>query len=154
LKKSANFKVQAQRNRVWSTINQKEMKMSWGAFTDGAMRLLEKTLNWRARNQEIIAGNVANLDTPNYTRKEMDFQHILESYSRGNLMELNLAQTNPNHLGGANPSQALVHETSEEVDLDQEIVRMSENQISYNASVQMLIKKLENLRAVIEGGQK
>jgi flagellar basal-body rod protein FlgB len=128
--------------------------MSWGAFTDGAMRLLEKTLNWRARNQEIIAGNVANLDTPGYNRKEMDFQNILESYSRGNLMEVSLTQTNSGHLGGSNPSQALVQETSEDVDLDQEIVRMSDNQISYNASVQMLIKKLDNLRAVINGDAK
>ena len=128
--------------------------MSWGPFTDGAMRLLEKTLTWRARNQEVIAGNVANLDTPNYTRKEMDFQNILESYTRGNLMEVSLSQTNPAHLGGADPSQALVQESSEDVDLDQEIVRMSDNQMSYSASVQMLIKKLDTLRAVIDGGQK
>jgi flagellar basal-body rod protein FlgB len=128
--------------------------MSWGAFTDGAMRLLEKTLNWRSRNQEIIAGNIANLDTPNYTRKEMDFQSILDSYSKGNLTEISLSQTKPGHLGGADPSLSLVQETSEEVDLDHEIVRMSENQISYNASIQMLIKKLDALRSVIEGGQK
>jgi len=118
------------------------------------MRLLEKTLNWRTRNQEIIAGNVANLDTPGYTRKEMDFQYILESYSRGNLMEVSLTQTNPAHLGGGETSQALVQETSEEVELDKEVVRMSENQISYNASVQMLIKKLDALRAVINGDAK
>jgi len=128
--------------------------MSWGAFTDGAMRLLEKTLNWRSRNQEIIAGNIANLDTPNYTRKEMDFQSILDIYSKGNLTEISLSQTKPGHLGGADPSLSLVQETSEEVDLDHEIVRMSENQISYNASIQMLIKKLDALRSVIEGGQK
>ena len=128
--------------------------MSWGAFTDGAMRLLEKTLNWRSRNQEIIAGNIANLDTPNYTRKEMDFQSILDSYSKGNLTEISLSQTKPGHLGGADHSLSLVQETSEEVDLDHEIVRMSENQISYNASIQMLIKKLDALRSVIEGGQK
>jgi flagellar basal-body rod protein FlgB len=128
--------------------------MSWGTFTDGAMRLLEKTLTWRSRNQEIIAGNIANLDTPNYTRKDMDFHNILESYSKGNLMQVSLSQTDQAHLGGADPSLSLVQETSEDVDLDQEIVRMSDNQMSYNASVQMLIKKLDTLRAVIDGGQK
>lgn len=128
--------------------------MSWDSFTDGAMRLLEKSLTWRARNQEIIAGNIANLDTPNYTRKDMDFQNILESYSKGNLLEVSLTQSNPGHLGGSDPSQALVQESSEDVDLDQEMVRMADNQISYNASVQMLIKKLDALRTVIDGGQK
>jgi len=128
--------------------------MSWDAFTDGTMRLLEQTLNWRTRNQEVISGNIANLDTPGYNRKDMDFQNILESYARGSLMEMNLTLTNAAHLGESNPGQGLVEETSEEVDLDKEIVRMSQNQISYNASVQMLIKKLEYLRNVIDGGGK
>jgi flagellar basal-body rod protein FlgB len=128
--------------------------MSWDSFSDGAMRLLEKTLTWRTRNQEMIAGNIANLDTPHYTRKDMNFENILESYSRGTLMEVGLNQTNPAHLAGADPSQALVQETSEEVDLDREMVRMADNQMSYQASVQMLIKKLEYLRVVIDGGSK
>ena len=128
--------------------------MSWAAFTDGAMRLLEKSLTWRTQNQEIIAGNIANLDTPSYTRKDMDFQHILQSYSQGNVQEVSLTRTEPGHLPGADPGVGLVQETWEEVDLDQEMVRMATNQISYNASVQMLIKKLDYLRTVIEGDAK
>jgi len=128
--------------------------MSWGILTDGAMRLLEKTLDWRVQNQEIIAGNIANLDTPNYTRKEMNFDNILSSYTQGNLQTVSLTQTDPGHLGGANPGAGLVEETTDDVDLDQEIVRMSENQLSYQASTQMLIKKLNMLQAVIDGGTK
>lgn len=128
--------------------------MSWGVLTDGAMRLLEKSLDWRVQNQEVISGNMANLDTPNYARKEMDFDHILNSFTRGNLQTVSLSQTRPGHLGGSKPGPGLVQETSEEVDLDQEIVRMSENQLAYNSSVQMLIKKLEMLRSVIDGGGK
>jgi len=128
--------------------------MSWGAFTDGAMRLLEKSLTWRTQNQEIIAGNIANLDTPNYTRKDMDFEKILESYSQGNVLEVSLTQTDRGHLPGAAPGLGLVQETGEEVDLDQQMVRMAENHLSYQASVQMLIKKLDSLRAVIEGDTK
>jgi flagellar basal-body rod protein FlgB len=126
--------------------------MAWTAFTDGAMRLLEKTLTWHTQNQEVIAGNLANLDTPNYTRKDMDFQNILESYTQGNSMEVSLTRTDPGHLPGADPGVGLVQETWDEVDLDQEMVRMATNQISYNASVQMLIKKLDYLRTVIQGG--
>ena len=126
--------------------------MSWDAFTDGAMRLLEKTLTWHTKNQEIISGNIANLDTPGYTRKEMDFQNILENYTRGNLMTVGLTTTNPGHLPGSDVEAGLVQESSEDVDLDKEMVHMAENQISYNTSVQMLIKKLSYLRTVIEGG--
>jgi len=128
--------------------------MSWGVLTDGAMRLLEKTLDWRVQNQQVIAGNIANLDTPQYTRKEMDFENILQSYTRGNLQTVSITKTDPGHLGGANPGAGLVEETGDEVDLDQEVVRMSKNQLAYNASVQMLIKKLDIIRAAIEGGTK
>ncbi|MFZ5451895.1 MAG: flagellar basal body rod protein FlgB [Thermodesulfobacteriota bacterium] len=125
--------------------------MSWGLFTDGAMRLLENTLTWRTRHQEVIAGNIANLDTPGYNRKDMDFQQILSSYSQGRLQEVSLEMTKPGHLPGADPGAGLIQETWEPVDLDQEMVRMAENQISYQTSVQMLIKKLDSLRTVING---
>ena len=125
--------------------------MSWGPFTDGAMRLLENTLTWRTRNQEVIAGNIANLDTPGYNRKDMDFQKILTSYSQGNLQEVGLNTTNPGHLPGADPGTGLIQESWEPVDLDQEMVRMAENTISYQTSVQMLIKKLDFLKSVING---
>jgi len=126
--------------------------MSWGAISDVTMRLLEKTLDWRVQNQETIAGNIANLDTPNYTRKEMDFDQILNNYNRGNLQTVSLTQTNPGHIGGGDKGLGLVEETGESVDLDQEVVRMSENQLSYAASTQMLIKKLTMLQSVIDGG--
>ncbi len=124
---------------------------SWGIFSTGAMRLLEKTLDWRVQNQQVIAGNIANLDTPDYTRKEMDFDNILSNYTRGNLQAVTLTTTEPGHLGGGNPDAAPVQDTGTDVDLDQEIVRMSENQLGYQASVQMLIKKLSDLQAVISG---
>ena len=124
---------------------------SWGIFSSGAMRLLEKSLDWRVQNQQVIAGNIANLDTPDYTRKEMDFDNILSNYTRGNLQNVTLTTTEPGHLGGGDPGAAPVQDTGYNVDLYQEIVRMSENQLAYSASVQMLIKKLSDLQAVISG---
>jgi len=128
--------------------------MSWGAYTDGAMRLLEKSLTWRTRNQEIIAGNLANMDTPNYNRKEMNFDRILNNYARGTVQEVGLTTSNQGHLPGSDPSRTLVEETNGEVDLDKEMVYMSQNYLAFQASTQMLIKKLETLRNVIDGGGK
>ena len=52
-------------------------------FPDGTLKLLEKTLNWHCQGQAIIAGNLANLDTPNYTSKEANFKGILKDYLQG-----------------------------------------------------------------------
>jgi len=120
-------------------------------FPDGTLHLLEKSLTWRSRGQEIIAGNLANLDTPDYTRQEVNFQRVLKDYVQGR-PSIILATTNPEHLKGSGLEAALVQETNDQVDLDQEMVKLSVNQLGYQTSVAMLIKKLDQLKAVVEGG--
>lgn len=128
--------------------------MAWKIFTDDTTRLLEKCLAWQSRRQEIIAGNIANLDTPGYRRKEMNFQEILHRQLQGG-PEVRLASSHPAHVRERPPGAAgLVRDTEEAVDLDQEMVQMAENQLSYQASVQMVIKKLDQLRTVVEGDRR
>ncbi len=62
-----------------------------------------------------------------------------------------LTTTNPEHLKGSGLEAGLVKETNDQVDLDQEMVNLSVNQLGYQASVTMLIKKLGQLKAVVEG---
>lgn len=127
--------------------------MVWGALTDETMQLLERSLTYRTRNQEVISANIANLDTPSYTGKQMEsFQKVLDSYNQG-IRPVALSQTDPRHLGAGKPRPAgLVEDSGNGVDLDREIVGMSENQLAYQASVQMLIKKLDSIRTAIGTG--
>jgi flagellar basal-body rod protein FlgB len=118
-------------------------------FPDGTLLLLEKSLSWHNRGQEIIAGNLANLETPNFTRKELDFKEVLRDNLQG--LDIKLASTNPQHLQGSPVAGNLVRDTNEPVDLDQEMVNLSLNQLHYQSSVTMLMKKLGQLKAVIEG---
>ena len=128
--------------------------MAWKIFADETTQLLEKCLDWQSRRQEIIAGNIANLDTPGYRRKELNFQEILNQQLQGG-PEVRLASSHPAHVR-QRPPGALgpARDTGEAVDLDREMVQMAENQLSYQASVQMLIKKLDQLRAVVEGDRR
>ncbi len=127
--------------------------MPWDLFNEEAMQLLQKSLQWQSRRHEVIGGNIANLDTPRYTRKDLDFRKVLNGYLQGR-PEFHLANTNPRHLHISPPGVAgLVEDTGRDVDLDQEMVEMSRNQLNYQASVQMLIKKIDSLKSVIEGGR-
>jgi flagellar basal-body rod protein FlgB len=126
--------------------------MSGDLFPDNTLHLLEKTLSWHNRGQEIIAGNLANLETPNYTRKDVNFQEVLQGYLQGRT-GITLAATNPRHLQTASLDTGLVRETDAPVDLDQEMVNLSINQLGYQTSVTMLKKKLDQLRTAIGGGQ-
>jgi len=117
-------------------------------FPDGTLKLLEKTLNWHSQGQAIIAGNLANLDTPNYTSKEANFKGILKDYLQGR-PGIKLATSHPQHLEGSQVESGLVHDTHKAPDLDQEMTNLSLTQLGYQTSVTMLTKKLDQLKTVI-----
>ena len=132
-----------------------------GLFS-GAIRTLEAAIRLRVRRQAVLAANVANVDTPGYKAKDIRFREAMERYlGLAEPDELPLAVTRPGHLPayGENPSQGLIVESREEgtpnnVDLDQEMARLAENNLEYQAAVQALIKELELLKnAVTEGGR-
>ncbi|MBW1991371.1 MAG: flagellar basal body rod protein FlgB [Deltaproteobacteria bacterium] len=124
--------------------------MPWEIFHEDLVSLLAQTLSWRSRRHEIIAGNVANLDTPGYTRKDLDFREVLSACLSGG-PRICLVATHPTHLRPTPPAAGLVQDSGQPVDLDREMVEMATNQLNYQAEVQMLNRKLENLRTVLRG---
>jgi len=127
--------------------------MSWDGFPDKVVQILEKSLFWQSRRQEILAGNLANLDTPRYRRKELDFRKVLTDQLRG-VPEIRLAATHADHLPGNRVPAGLVRDAGEGGDLDREMVHLAENQLAYQASVQMLIRKLDQVRTALEGDRR
>ena len=117
-------------------------------FLDGTLKLLEKSLSWYSQGQAIISGNLANLDTPNYTGKEVNFKGVLKDHIQGR-PAIKLAASHSQHLQGSPVDSGLARDTHEPPDLDQEMVKLSMNQLGYQTSVTMLIKKLEQLKTVI-----
>jgi flagellar basal-body rod protein FlgB len=128
--------------------------MPWNIFQDDLTQVLEHALTWRSRRHEVIAGNVANLDTPHYTRKDIDFNEVLNTYVHCG-PRVQPVTTHPVHLSSDGAQLAgLVQDSGKEVDIDREMVEMATNQLSYQASVQMVIKKIDALRTVIEGDRR
>ena len=46
-------------------------------LTDRTMAVLQKSLDLRAEKQQVIAGNIANVDTPGYSARKMNFEESL-----------------------------------------------------------------------------
>lgn len=126
--------------------------------------VLSKSIDLRAKQQNLIASNIANAETPNYVPKALSFEDELQGALKGNHSGAQ-AQTNPRHIplkGISSRIQSVsgrVVETPAKtpgkdgnaVELEGEMGRMMENQIMYNASVQILAKKFEGLRTAIKG---
>jgi len=124
---------------------------------DGTISLLEKTLDYSSLRQKIIAQNIANADTPNYKARDVSFRSFLE----GEMSSLPMKVTDPKHLPkrSSSGSRAVVtvnhnvryNENGNSVDMDNEMVKMAENQIYYYALAERISGKFESLKMVIKG---
>ena len=130
---------------------------------DTTMNLLQKVLDLRSRNQEIISSNIANAETPGYSAVSFEFeQQLRQALQRG---ELRPVVTQPGHIGirpgdiaqvegrvVSHPDRRGIGDGNS-VSVDQEMVRLSENQIMYEAAITMLNKKLALLKYAASDGR-
>jgi flagellar basal-body rod protein FlgB len=143
---------------------QKEFDMSIEGIFNSTVDVLGKSIDMRAKNQNLISSNIANAETPNYVPKSLSFESELQGALK-NGDKGTPSVTNVRHIplkGASSRVQSVsgkVVETPAKspgkdgnaVELEGEMSRMVENQIMYNASVQMLSKKFEGLRTAIRG---
>jgi flagellar basal-body rod protein FlgB len=119
---------------------------------------IEQGLRYASLRQQAIADNIANVDTPGYKAKDVRFQAELDR-----ALQLEAKRTNPNHfpfrseqngkiIVTANASISYNH-NSNSVDIDQEMSKLAENQIYYNALIEQLNGKFNTLKTVIKGGK-
>ena len=136
---------------------------------DTTLTRLEESLDVRLVEHNVLAGNIANADTPGYRSKELDFSQAMaaaEQLSAGD----GLAATDPRHLGpsgsAGDGSRATAAATmlvrhgggsspsidGNEVDLDRTMAGLAENGLQYGASARAAGKKLAILRYVVSDG--
>lgn len=127
------------------------------------VEVLGKSLDLRAKRHSLISSNLANVETPGYAPSDLSFEGKLKEALKGG--PKTAAAPHPRHipLNGAAASLQqvrgeVVTTTSPNmgpdgngVELESEMGRMAENQIMYNATVQLLGKKFEGLKQAIRG---
>ncbi len=136
-----------------------------------ANQLLVQGLNARAIRQDLVAGNIANIDTPFYKSRDIDFETTLiektkEIYGEGSkTSKLEMAQTDGKHLNGDSgfdPSKATIYlrdghmarNDANTVDLDVETSELGKNAIMFNALTSALQKDGLIFKSVIDASSK
>lgn len=129
---------------------------------DANIHLLKKTLDLRSANQRIIASNIANADTPGFSPSRFEFEKELEQAVQG---KGKTTATHPGHFPiGATDLQHVTGTLTTDADttgigdqngvsVDEEMLALSENELMYETSAQLLKKKLSLLSYVVQGGQ-
>ena len=126
--------------------------------------LAQDALMYRGIRQDMIAGNIANVDTPFYKAKDIGFEEVLAKKAQllaDKTPTLALAKTDKNHLSPLHEThqgEATIffrpnHATRNDgnsVDLDIETTEMSKNAIMINAITAALKKKSMLFKSMID----
>lgn len=138
-------------------------KKSWGSTID----VLSRVLDLRSLRHNLLTTNIANADTPRYRPAELKFADVLSRIHQEKGASP-LMRTDPRHLPAASGSReggelwASASESSalpagndgNAVDMEKEMAKLAENNLMYNANVQMLAKLFSQIRYAIDEGGK
>ena len=118
--------------------------------------VLNKAADASYYRNEILSNNIANVDTPNYKRKDIDFQSVLEQ-QLGRCKHMSLDDKVKNL--DFNSLNASVYTDMENfsyrldgnnVDIDTENVELASEQIKYKALATSISSEFERMRTVIK----
>ncbi len=114
-------------------------------------------LKMQSGRAEVLAGNVANSDTPGFKARDIDFKTEFERRLSGSTSGLNI--TNSKHLGmdTSMNSQILYRvpqsfkENGNTVEGEAEQAAFTKNAIQYQASIQFLSSKIRGMKLALKG---
>lgn len=129
---------------------------------DKELNFHHQALSLRAARQELLSGNVANADTPNFKAKDIDFASVLHGKLSltTNLNNVNLNTTSSKHINsvahgafGDNILYRVPLQPSADgntVDMDMERTRFADNAIKYDASITFINTEFRNLAMAMQ----
>lgn len=128
-----------------------------GIFHNTTLPALEQTLIFAQRRQELLAGNLANLDVPGYQSRDLsvgDFQNALAesvqaSQQTGAARELSPLTRDDIYSGPRAATEQVVFHDGSDVSLEQQVTEMAKNQHLHGLAVATMRSQFSLLRAAI-----
>ena len=113
---------------------------------------LESYLTLTSTRERAISTNMANVDTPGYHVKDIDFQAELSRAMH--TVSMDSATGQETHLSPAvREVQGLMERADgNNVDLDRESLLMSETQLQYQMGIQLIKNQFHEILSAINGG--
>ena len=122
---------------------------------------LEHALDFRLERGNMLAANLANVDTPGYTPVELTFNDQLADFLDGKNPP-NVSRTDSAHIGPFETAPrgevefdyfSLPNKDGNSVDMDHEMSKLAENQLLYRATTKIYSKRMALIKyAIQEGG--
>ncbi len=120
----------------------------------GGIQTSRLALDARMERQGLIQSNIANIETPGYNVQEFSFEAVMKNAL---LQRGKLARTNEQHiaLDPISLSESLEFKNERRpVDLDEEMQKLSENQLMFQATSKIIGNRFDGLKMAIDDGGK
>lgn len=119
------------------------------------INILDKAADASNLRNELITNNIANVDTPNYKRKDLNFESILQAELAGE-KSLNVAVDKANKDLSVLDPQVFTDNASlsyrvdgNNVDINTEEANLAENQIKYQALIDLMDQEFSRYKSVL-----
>lgn len=130
--------------------------MSTGAF--GYVNLLKSAADASWTREEVLTNNIANVDTPNYKRQDVEFSsYLANALQRSGKNSASLTQRvnnviyNDLAIRTYTDNSTLSYRTDgNNVDLSTENVELASEQINYNALIDSMNNEFSRFKAVLK----
>jgi flagellar basal-body rod protein FlgB len=117
--------------------------------------MLRTRMQWHQQRQQVLAQNIANSDTPNFRPQDLDEPKF--ELSAPGTSPLQLARTDTGHLQGfgdaasfrGNNNQYQVRPAGNAVNLEDEMLKIAQNNMDYQAATQLYSRGLNLIKSAI-----
>jgi flagellar basal-body rod protein FlgB len=131
-----------------------------GLFKSTAIPVLEQVVDFAQTRHTVLAGNIANVDTPGYKARDLsveDFQNRLRQAID--------SQHNPSIVSPGQPDEPrppdmatiakntktiMLHDESQ-VGMEYQVSEMAKNQLQHNMALQIMVQQFRQLQTAISG---
>ncbi len=120
------------------------------------INVLDKAADAAYSRNEVLSNNIANVNTPNYKRKDVRFDTMLQTALSGSgtletrVDEMNMHLEDFNAMTYTDNSSLSYRLDGNNVDINTESAYLAENQIRYNALVQQMSQEFGRYKSVLQ----
>jgi flagellar basal-body rod protein FlgB len=134
-----------------------------GIFQSTTIPVMEQVVGFTEARQNVLAGNIANLDTPGYKARDLsveDFQnrlkHAVEARKTGSAYRSpgegplpSSSSRNVNIASVAKDSKTITRHDGDNVGMEFQVSEMVKNQLQHNMALSIMVSQFRLLQAVI-----
>lgn len=132
-----------------------------GILQDATIEAMGSYMTRLSRRQQVVASNIANIDTPGYRTKDISFHATMEELLSGSALGLRGSQPERLESWSFAPAEPEVFEVNglptrpdqNNVNIDQEMLKLAETSFGYTMITQLLRTKFRMIANSINEGR-